>query len=88
MATMSGLWLVLYGFINKHYNDLITHLKPKKNRLPSFSTAEGFNGNKWKNLVIFFINGPNNRKIEKKEWVSVDGKAIKGTIKDKNQTVC
>lgn len=83
MATMSGYkgYRAIGDFAQRYKDELIEYLKVEKNRLPAFATIrrvlmeidhEEFSKifDKWMSHYL---------KKEKKKWVSVDGKAIKGT---------
>jgi hypothetical protein len=83
MATMSGYigYRALGDFAQRYSKELIEYLKPKNNKLPSFATARrvlikvddekfGKVFTKW--IQSYFVK-------DKKTWVSIDGKAIKGT---------
>ena len=83
MATMSGYtgYRAIGDFTKRYKKELIEYLKVEKERLPAFATvrrvliqidhqkfADVFE--KWMGQYL---------KKEKQQWVSVDGKAIKGT---------
>lgn len=71
-------------FINKNAEELIALFKPKKGRLPSFSTVRRVMKNiNFDELCALFEKwAKNNIQIKEKEWISLDGKSIKGTISD------
>jgi hypothetical protein len=83
MATMSGFigYRAIGDFINRYKRELLEYLKPKKDRLPSFPTVR---------RILMSVDTDEFRKIFDKwamgylelkdgEWISIDGKAIKGT---------
>jgi len=85
MATMSGYhsYGALADFIKANKDDLIAVFEPKKDRLPSFQTIrraliaidfEEFS-------TLFYEWASVKVKIDKNDWLSMDGKAIRGTIK-------
>lgn len=84
MATMSGYfgYRAIEDFIKRNKSDLLKYFKPYKKRLPSFSTVrrvmigidfEDFSSifHEWSSRYI---------SISKGDWLSLDGKAIKGTF--------
>jgi hypothetical protein len=84
MATMSGYfgYRGIGDFITRNRKDLLKYLKPKKDRLPSFSTVrrvmqeidyEDFTKGFYDWAVEYV-------EIEKGDWLSLDGKAIRGTV--------
>lgn len=83
MATMSGYvgYRAIGDFTKRYKAELIEYLKVEKERLPAFATVrrvlididhEKFN-------KIFETWMKQYLKKENKQWISVDGKAIKGT---------
>lgn len=86
MSTMSGFYSLrsINDFVKKNKKDLIELFKPKKDRLPSRQTIgrvlQNINFNELNN--IFYKWTINHVKIDKGEWVSIDGKAMRGTISD------
>lgn len=72
-------------FIKKNTEELIVLFKPKKNRLPSFSTVRRVMKNiNFDELCILFEKwAKDNLEIKEKEWISLDGKSMKGTISPK-----
>jgi len=83
MATMSGYtgYRAIGDFAKRYKKELIEYLKVEKDRLPAFATIRrvlmqidhqkfGDVFEKWMEQYL---------QKEKKQWVSVDGKAIKGT---------
>ena len=86
MATMSGYrgYRAMGDFVERNKNDLLTHFNPKKGRLPSFDTIRRVvqtldfdelsrQFHKWSLQYV---------KIGEDEWISIDGKAIAGTMTD------
>lgn len=86
MSMMSGYYgyRAIGDFIERNRSCLISQLKPKKDRLPSFYTIrrvliglnfESFSHqfHEWSKAYV---------SIEAGEWLSIDGKAIGGTVKD------
>ena len=84
MGTMSGYrgYRGMGDFIERNEDDLLRYFKPKKNRLPSFDTvrrviqdidfeALSKQFHKW---ALQYVD------ISKSEWISIDGKAIAGTM--------
>ena len=83
MATMSGFigYRAIGDFVNRYKRELLEYLKPKKDRLPSYPTVRrilikieqdefALIFERWMSKYI---------KSEDNNWVSVDGKAIRGT---------
>ncbi len=88
MALMSGYNGIraIGDFIKKHHKELIKTFKIEKKRLPSFNTISrilqkiDFNEfakifKKWSRTYV---------SIEKKDWLSIDGKVIGGTVSNPN----
>ena len=86
MSMMSGYYgyRAIGDFIERNKSSLLSELKPNKNRLPSFYTIrrvlmsldfESFSNQfyEWSKAYI---------SIEQGEWLSIDGKAIGGTVSD------
>ena len=86
MATMSGYrgYRSMGDFVERNKKDLLMHFKPKKGRLPSFDTIRRVVQNmdfdelskqfhKWS---LQYVN------LKESEWISIDGKAIAGTMTD------
>ena len=84
MGTMSGYigYRAIGDFIERNRTDLLTCFKPDKDRLPSFDTVRRVIQNldftalsmqfyKWATKYI---------DVQQGEWVSIDGKAINGTV--------
>lgn len=86
MSTMSGFngFRPTGDFIKKHRKELVKLFKPKNDRLPSFQTIarvlENINFDKLTN--IFHRWASSQITINKNEWYSLDGKAIRGTVKN------
>lgn len=84
LAIMSGYhgFRATGDFIIRNKKEIITFFKPKKNRLPSFSTIRRVMNNiNFDELCEIFEKWAKNYiEIEEKEWISLDGKAIRGTI--------
>ncbi len=88
MAIMSGYQGVRAtgDFVKRNRKDLIKLFKPKDNRLPSHQTMDRVLQNVnfkqlskiFKEWAIQYI------KIEDKDWISIDGKAIGSTISNVN----
>jgi hypothetical protein len=88
MSMMSGYigYRAIGDFIKRNKKDLLDTLKPSKGKLPSFDVIRQVlihidfkSVNKqfynWANLYVT---------ISKNEWISIDGKAIGGTLTNKN----
>jgi len=86
MGTMSGFigYRELYSFAKANEKELVARLKIKNRKIPSHVTIreiitkmdfESFNQafTRWASSLI---------KVEKNEWFSIDGKAIKSTVTD------
>ena len=69
-------------FIVRNKEELIFVFKPKKSRLPSFSTIRRVMGDiDFDELCNIFEEwAKDNIAIKKREWISLDGKAISGTF--------
>ena len=69
-------------FIKKNSEELIKLFKPKKNRLPSFDTVRKVMSNiNFEELNNIFEKWTKDHiEIGEKEWISLDGKTIKGTM--------
>lgn len=86
MATMSGFFSLraIGDFIEKNKADLIKTFKPNKDRLPSYLTVgrvlQHIDFNELNNA--FYSWATNRIKINEREWASIDGKAMRGTISD------
>jgi hypothetical protein len=86
MATMSGCYgqRATGDFVRRHHDELIAALKPEKDRLPSYQTiARVMQHLNYKKLSsVFFQWAKTVVPIGDKEWLSIDGKAIRGTVTD------
>lgn len=84
MATMSGFkgLRAIGDFIKKNKKELVEEFKPKKDRLPSYLTVGRVLQNvDFDQLVNVFHSWTIGYvAIEDKEWISIDGKAIGGTV--------
>jgi predicted transposase YbfD/YdcC len=71
-------------FITRYNYELISIFRPKKDRLPSLSTIRRVMNNvDFDELCMIFARWANtNVEIQVGDWISFDGKAIKGTIPD------
>lgn len=87
LSLMSGYngYRATGDFIKKNAKELIKLFKPGKNQLPSFSTVRRVMKEiDFTELCNVFEKWARNYiEIGKKEWISIDGKSIKGTIPDK-----
>ena len=83
MATMSGYngYRAIGDFIEKNYDDLLLYLKPDKDRLPTFYTVRRVLMNiSYEELSKQFYQWSKSYiEIKSWEWLSIDGKAIRGT---------
>lgn len=84
MSTMSGYigYRAIGSFIKRNRTDLLKYLQPDKDRLPSFYTVRRVIQNVDFNELStqFYKWACEYVDIEPGEWVSMDGKAIKGTV--------
>lgn len=84
MATMSGFHGLrsIGDFIKKNKKELLKTFQPKKDRLPSYLTAgRALQHIDFDELTKIFRKWTINYvKIDKNEWISIDGKAIGGTV--------
>lgn len=86
MAVMSGYYgyRAMGDFIERNRSDLLKNLQPLKNRLPTFFTVRRV----LMNLDFdefsqqFYLWAKNYIDIQPGEWVSIDGKAIGGTVEN------
>lgn len=89
MSVMSGQCGIraIGEFAKNNKKELIKRLKPPKDRIPSYSTIRrtllGVEFNELSNA--FYKWAVNYVAILEKEWVSIDGKAIKSTLTDYNK---
>jgi hypothetical protein len=88
MSIMSGYigYRAIGDFMQRNKKDLIASLKPKKGILPSFDVIrEVLISIDFDALSKQFYNWSKQYiKVSKKEWLSIDGKAIRGTVTDKS----
>ena len=84
MATMSGFYglRAMGDFIRKNKEDLIETFKPRNDKLPSYLTVGRVLQNVDFNELtkIFHEWTVGYVKINDGEWISIDGKAISGTV--------
>ena len=84
LAIISGYqgYHAIGDFIQRNKKELISYFKPEKGRLPSFSTVRRvMNDINFDELCKIFEKWSRNYiEIKEKEWISLDGKAISGTI--------
>lgn len=84
MATMSGFQglRAIGDFIKKNEKELVKTFKPRKDRLPSYLTIGRVLQNvDFDQLIKIFHNWTIGYvKIADSEWISIDGKAIGGTV--------
>jgi len=85
MASMSGYhgYRATEDFIKANRKELIEVFQPKKDRLPSFQTIRrALMAIDFEEFSLKFYEWASTRiKIDKNEWFSMDGKAMRGTIK-------
>ena len=86
MSIMSGYigYRAIGDFMKRNKKDLILVLNPKKEKLPSFDVIRKVLVKiDFKNFSKVFHNWAKQYvEISKDEWISVDGKAIGGTVTD------
>ena len=84
MSTMSGYigYRPIGDFMRRNESDLLKVLKPKKNCLPSFYVVRMvLKDIDFTDFSLQFYNWTKQYiEIEEGEWVSIDGKAIGGTV--------
>jgi len=84
MASMSGYhgYRATEDFIKANKEELIEVFQPKKDRLPSFQTIRrALIVMDFEEFSLKFYEWASTRiEIDKNEWFSMDGKAIRGTI--------
>lgn len=84
MATMSGCQGLrsIGDFINKNRKELVKAFKPRNDKLPSYLTVGRILQNvDYEQLSKIFRNWAiNHVQINKNDWLSIDGKAIGGTV--------
>lgn len=90
MAVMSGYYgyRAIGDFIERNRSDLLDHLQPPKDRLPTFFTVRRVLMNLDFNEFSqqFYQWAKHYIDIQGGEWVSIDGKAIGGTVKNGSNT--
>jgi len=88
MAIMSGYngQRPTGDFVERNKKELIKYFKPKKNLLPSFPTIARIMQKTDFNEVKKVFNdwAKDYADIPEQEWLSIDGKALRGTVKDSN----
>lgn len=84
MSIMSGLYSLrsMGDFVKKNRQELISIFKPRNDKLPSFQTiSRALQKIDFDQLnETFYKWATNYVTIEKGEWLSIDGKAIGGTV--------
>jgi hypothetical protein len=84
MSIMSGYigYRAIGDFMKRNKEELLNSLKPKKGKLPSFDVVRQVLIHlDFKNFSKQFHNwAKQNINISKNEWISIDGKAIGGTV--------
>lgn len=75
-------------FVKNNQKDLVKELNLKKDRVPTRNIIRGIlQKTDFKELEeIFYQWSLNYVKIDKNEWVSIDGKSIKGTVTNPNNS--
>ena len=90
MATMSGCFgqRATGDFVRKHHKELVKTLRPKNGLLPSYQTiARVMQQLDYTQFSqIFFAWAKTVISIEDKDWMSLDGKGISGTLTDLGTT--
>jgi len=88
MASISGYhgYRPVGEFIKNHADSLLKFLKPVKDRLPSFDTIRRLlmRVDEKEMCRTFHLWALQYVDIKENEWLSGDGKAIKGTVSDSN----
>jgi len=86
MSTMSGYigYRSIGDFIKRNRESLLKDLQPKKNRLPSFHTVRRvIQGIDFSMISKQFHNWAlQHVALCDEEWIGIDGKAIRGTVKN------
>lgn len=89
LAIMSGYhgYRAAGDFMKNNKEALISYFKPKKKRLPSFSTIRRImNSIDFDELCSIFEKWSENCiQLNEKEWISIDGKVISGTMTEKER---
>ena len=84
MATMSGCigQRATGDFVGRHHDKLVETLQPKNNKLPSYQTiARVMQYLDYGQFTqVFFAWAQTVIHIEEKDWLSLDGKGISGTL--------
>lgn len=90
MSTMSKCYgyRAIGDFMKRHKKALIENFKPKKDRIPTFYTVrrvlQGIDfsllSNQFHQWALQYVS------ISKQEWISIDGKAIGGTVKNNHDS--
>ena len=84
MSTMCGYhgYRPIGDFISRNREDLVSHFRPKKGRLPSFDTVRRVVQclNFGELAGAFYGWSRQHMSLSANEWVHIDGKAIKGTV--------
>jgi len=90
MSYMSGYFgqRAVGDFIKRNEKDLLKLFNPKNKRLPSYQTVARIlkNIDFEKFSKVFYEWSKNYIKIEKEDWISIDGKAIGGTVTNPNSS--
>ena len=91
MATMSGYYgyRAIGDFIKRNRKDLLFIFKPPKDRLPTFDTVRRIMLSiDFDELSqIFYDWSIDYASIKKSDWLSIDGKAIRGTVNNANTSM-
>ncbi|MEO1052568.1 MAG: ISAs1 family transposase [Bacteroidota bacterium] len=90
MALMSGYYgyRAIGDFIERNREDLLIYLQPGKNRLPTFFTVRRvlMNIDFDEFSQQFYAWAKQYINLQPGEWLSIDGKAIAGTVKDESSS--
>ncbi len=82
LGTLSGAetWRDFRDFVQRHHTALLEHLRPQKERLPSYSTLRRvLLGLNYQALQDAFLLWARSRiQVEEGEWWAVDGKSLGG----------
>ena len=90
-GTMSGYfgYRALGDFVERFKDELIEYLKPKKDRLPSYSTIRrvilNLDTRKFTQIFEEWVSSYFTK--EGKKWISIDGKTIKGSKNEDKKLV-
>ena len=86
LSALSGnrSWRAHRDFIHRHWQELVEHLTPDKQRLPSYSTLRRvLLGIPYNDLSAAFLQWARQHvPIEEGEWLAADGKSLRGTLSD------